>query len=138
MSLLSSFHSTNAKSYLLIFGFCLPVCALLLTPSSLALGTYDGKVHIFDTPSLLSSAVRSPRVFHAHINKVYALHSVPCRISRDGYTSLFPTYVGRSVDDSERELIVSIGSGRCYPSEKTKVFKKIEHQRGCFINLWLI
>ncbi len=120
---------------------CFPVSAVLLTPTYLALGTYNGQVYLYDTRSLLESATADsapePHLLHAHKNRVYYLHAVPCSLSQDGHTSLFPTYIGRSADVMERQLIVSIGSGRFFPSESSKFFRKMEHQKGCFLNLWL-
>lgn len=122
----------------------IPVSAILLTPSLLALGSYEGKVYVYKTTSLVDStsevaASLEPIILRAHKNKVYDLYSIRGVVSTNGHTSLFPTYIGHAAKDVQKEFLVSIGSGRCYPSlNGAKAFKKFICQKGSYVNVWLL
>ena len=126
------------------FTVILPVSALLLTSSLLAIGSYEGKINVYKTASLLGSTsestiVTEPRILHAHKNRVYDLHCLKGCVTTSGHTSLFPTFIGHSAEDVEKEFLISVGSGRGYPSlNKSIVFKNFVCQRGCFVNVWLV
>lgn len=127
-----------------IFTLILAVSALLLTPSLLAIGSYEGKIYVYKTTPLLdttseSVTVPEPMILHAHKNRVYDLHCMKGCVTTSGHTSLFPTFIGRSTEDMEKEFLISVGSGRGYPSlNGSKVFKKFVCHRGCFVNVWLV
>lgn len=117
----------------------LTVSSILLTQRLLALGLYDGSVHLYNTPLLLASREDHPKVLHAHQNKVYGLHCLREHVETSGLTSLFPTLVGRAEEEVERDFLISVGFGRGYPSlRKKKVFKKSSRSRGSFVNVWII
>ena len=120
--------------------------SVLLTPAILALGLHEGDIYVYHTPSLLTSRQLTeappppqPRVLHGHLSRVYALHTVRGRVSTEGSTSLFPTFVGRADEEVERDYLISIGFGRGYPFlSKRRIFKKSCVSRGSFINVWVL
>ena len=120
----------------------LTVSSLLLTPSLLAVGSYDGIIHIYDTPNLIdtnTSQILKPRTLHGHYNRIYGLHLLRGCIRAEGYSSLFPTFVGKSTKEMKKDFLVSIGFGRGYPLLKNyKVFKKSNLTRGSYVNSWML
>ena len=111
----------------------------------MALGMHEGDIYLYHTPSLLDPDQQQPspkpKVLHGHFHRVYALHTLPGRITREGSTSLFPTFVGRAREEVEREFLVSIGFGRGYSFLKKKrrtMFKKSCVGRGSFVNAWML
>ncbi len=106
----------------------------------MAIGLYEGEIYIYHTPTLLDYPEETaPIVLHGHFNRVYALHSLKGHITTDGFSSLFPTYLGRAAEEVEKDYLISMGFGRGYPSlRKNKVFRKSSAKKGCFINAWML
>ena len=122
------------------FSTSLIVSSLLLTPTLFAIGLYSGEICVYHTPTFLESREEATSVIlHGHFRSVYALHCLKGRITADGSTSLFPTYLGRPTEEVERDYLISVGYGRGYPSlRKNNVFRKSSPKKGCFINAWML
>ena len=76
----------------------------------------------------------------AHIRSVYSLVILKVRITPEGFTSTFPTFLGRAQENYEGELLVSTGYGRGYPELRgqTKAFVNFYQQSGCYVNTWFL
>ena len=79
-------------------------------------------------------------VLKTHIRTVYSLASLKTHVTLGGFTSSFPTFLGRAQGNVERELLISIGYGRAYPEQdgESKTFTSFCQQSGCYVNTWFI
>lgn len=121
--------------------FHLTVASILITSSKLAMGTYEGDVYVFDLLKMLKvSKPTTMLALKTHTRTVYSLASLKTSITPEGFTSSFPTYLGRAQGNVERELLVSIGYGRAYPEEQgeSKTFTSFCQQSGCYVNTWFV
>ena len=139
LSLIVCWFIIITKLYIISF----IVASVLISSSKLAIGTYDGEVYVHDSMKLLEGS--EPIQYHvatlkAHIRTVYSLVSLKTRISPDGFTSTFPTFLGKAQENYEQELLVSTGYGRGYPELRgeSKAFVSFYQQGGCYVNTWLL
>ena len=118
------------------------VASVLITSSKLAIGTYEGEVHVYNMDKLLENKSTDPVMLKAHIRTVYSLATAKTVLTPEGFTSVFPTYLGRAQEDVERELLVSIGYGRGYPElpgePRSKAFSSFNQHSGCYVNTWFL
>ena len=116
--------------------------SVLITSSKLAIGTYEGEVYVFSMDELLEKKPTDPVMLKAHIRTVYSLATAKAVLTPDGFTSVFPTFLGRARENVECELLISIGYGRGYPEPpgepKSKAFSSFNQQSGCYINTWFL
>ena len=117
--------------------------SVLISSSKLAIGTYEGEVHIFDVIKLLEGSEPIQccmATLKAHVRTVYSLVSLKTRMSPEGFTSAFPTFLGKANENYEGELLVSTGYGRGYPELRgeSKAFVSFYQQGGCYVNTWFL
>ena len=98
---------------------------------------------VFDVIKLLEGSELTQccvATLKAHIRTVYSLVSLRTRISPEGFTSTFPTFLGRAQENYEGELLVSTGYGRGYPELRgeSKAFISFYQQGGCYVNTWFL
>ena len=121
--------------------FFFTVASVLLTSSKLAIGTYEGEVHVYGLVPLLEGSKHTKlATLKAHTLTVYSLTSLKTVVTSEGYTTPFPTYLGRAQDNYARELLISIGFGRSYPEVcgQSKTFTSFSQGGGCYINTWFL
>lgn len=120
----------------------LAVASVLITSSKLAIGTYEGEVYVHDLGKLLENKPMDAVMLKAHIRTVYSLATLSTALTPDGFTSVFPTFLGKARENVEHELLISIGYGRGYPElpgePKSKAFSTFCQQSGCYINTWFL
>lgn len=118
------------------------VASVLITSSKLAIGTYEGEVHVYNTDNLLEKKPTDSVMLKAHIRTVYSLATARTVLTPEGFTSVFPTFLGKARENVECELLVSIGYGRGYPEPpgepRSKAFSSFNQQSGCYINTWFL
>ncbi len=79
----------------------------------------------------------NPDILRAHFLTVYSLIYLEGSVSREGFTSIFPTFVGRAEKPASQEFLVTIGYGSGYP-ELVKYLRTSMQPRGTSLNAWLI
>lgn len=124
------------------------VASVVLTNRKLAMGTYNGEVYVYNAPVLLEEGVELSQAEHAVLrahkpkSKVYSLACIEGRIKSDGYTSVFPAYIGRSgSQEVTKDFLVSVGYGREYTDIgklNEKIFKSSLKRDGTFVNIWML
>lgn len=121
--------------------FHLTVASVLITTSKLAMGTYEGEIYVFGLLKILNGGETTTMlVLKTHIRTVYSLASLKTLVTPEGFTSTFPTFLGRAQGNVERELLISIGYGRAYPEQhgESKTFTSFCQQSGCYVNTWFM
>ena len=124
--------------------FFAPVASFTLSPTKLLIGTYEGKVLLFDTEKLLKNestvqtfSSQQVKELQGHFFAVYSLLCVKGHINTDGTTSFFPTFIGKPKESLPQEFLVSIGFGKGH-KELAKIFKGSVAKDGTYINTWLL
>lgn len=100
-------------------------------------------MYVFDIIKLLEGSELTQccvATLKVHIQTVYSLVSLRTRISPEGFTSTFPTFLGRAQENYEGELLISTGYGRGYPELRgeSKAFISFYQQGGCYVNTWFL
>ncbi len=124
------------------------MASVALSSRKLAMGTYNGEVFVYNASLLLEEGVELRQAEYAILrahkpkSKVYSLACIEGHIKRDGYTSVFPAYIGRS-DSQEvaKDFLVTVGYGREYTdlgSLNEKIFKSSLRKDGTFVNIWML
>ena len=114
-----------------------------MSPTKLIVGTYNGLVHIFGLQEFLLGSpcaldMQRSEVLQAHHKSVYSIAWMRGDIDKKGYTSLCPTFMGKTGKKAvPREFLVSVGYGR-HSLKFSSVFQSFVQQRGVCLNVWII
>ncbi len=124
------------------------VASVVLSTRKLVMGTYNGEVFVYSAPHLLEKDVELSQaeyaVLRAHKpkSKVYSLACIEGFIKSNGYTSVFPAYIGRSgPQEVPKDFLVTVGYGREYTdlgNVNEKILKSTLRKDGTFVNIWML
>ena len=120
------------------------VSCFALSCSHFMVGTYQGAIHLFDADTVLNGPHESlgfilSQSLTAHSGTVFHILSMEGGLDEDGFTSYFPTFMGRSQQSLQAKFLVSFGYGFSpYSRRGTAKVYGDQHPKGTYINAWMI
>lgn len=114
-----------------------------LTQSHFLIGTEDGEAMVYPLELLMAGESNSLVSKHcimvsSHKGPVSHLLLMEGCILQDGFTSLFPTYLGRQSADITCQFLISVGGGLHEFGQDSRKFIQKPGGQSCNINIWLI
>ena len=114
-----------------------------LTQHHLIIGTEDGEVMVHSLAPLVQGESHSTFstqcvTVSSHKGPVSHLLLLDDCILQDGYTSLFPTYLGRQSADTPCQCLITVGEGLQEFGQDLRNLKDKPGGQSCNISIWMI
>ena len=114
-----------------------------VTQHHFIIGTEDGEAMVHPLAPLVQGQSRSTLsdqcvTVSSHRGAVSHLLLLDDCIFQNGYTSLFPTYLGRQSADTSCHCLITVGEGLQAVSQELRNFSDKPGVQNCNISIWMV